>query len=162
MQVVAGNLEGILDVLDPERRCRRGLEQDDVKSAGPIRPMSPSEKLGGQPDEFLLLLPMHRMDCAPEPCGPSRLDLNEDQHATVLRHKIQLPERRAEVFCDAPVAFPTPITLGLRLSFLPKETPGVKNCHTLVRCMSAAPRLSVSVDAFEQSLRPRARKSVDG
>src|SRR6476659_2322375 len=52
VQVVARGLESILDVLDPERRCRRGLEQDDVESAGPVHPMSLSEKLGSQPDEF--------------------------------------------------------------------------------------------------------------
>lgn len=95
--------------------------------------MSLGKKLGSQPDEFLLFLPMHRMDRTSEPCGPSRLDLNEDQHAAVLRHEIQLAERRTEVFGDNPVTLPAQITLGLRLSFLPKETSGVKNCHTLVR-----------------------------
>src|SRR6476620_1613011 len=98
VQVVAGNFESILDVLDPERRCRRRDEQDDVESAGPVHPMSLSEKLGSQPDEFLLFLPMHRMNRTPEPCSPSRLDFNEDQHTAVLRHKIQLAERRTEVF----------------------------------------------------------------
>jgi len=121
-----------------------------------------SEKLSGQPDEFLLFLPMHRIDRTSEPCGPSRLNLNEDQHASVLRHEIQLAERRTEVFGDDPVALPAQITLGLRLSFLPKETPGVKNCHTLVRCMAAEQRLPVAIDMLVLSLQPRARRSVDG
>ena len=124
--------------------------------------MSLSEKLSSQPDEFLLFLPMHRIDRTSEPCGPSRLNLNEDQHASVLRHEIQLAERRTEVFGDDPVALPAQITLGLRLSFLPKETPGVKNCHTLVRCVPAAQRLPVAIDMLVLSLQPRARRSVDG
>src|SRR4029078_13432123 len=160
--IVAGNPEGILNVLDPEHRCRRGLEQDDVESAGPVHPMSSSEKLGGQPYESLLLLPMYRMYCASELCGPSRLDLNEHHHAVVLRDEIQLAERRAEVFGDDAVAFPQQIALGLRLSFLPKQTPGVKNCHALVRSMSAAQPQPVAIDLPVQSLQPRARRSVDG
>ena len=124
--------------------------------------MSLSEKLGSQPDEFLLFLPMHRMNRTPEPCSPSRLNLNENQHAAVLRHEIQFAERRTEVFGDNPVAFPPQITFGLRLSFLPKEMPGVKNCHTLVRCMLAVQRLPIAVHALVQSLQPRAHRSVDG
>jgi hypothetical protein len=111
---------------------------------------------------FLLLLPIHCMNRASELCDPSRLDLNEDQHAAVLRHEIQLAERRAEVFGDDAVAFPTQIALGLRFSFLPKEPPGVKNCHALVRCMPAAQHVAVAVDASEQSLQTQARRSVDG
>jgi hypothetical protein len=50
--VVAGDLEGILNVLDPKRRCRRGLEQDDVE-LGRTGPSNVAvRELGGQPDEF--------------------------------------------------------------------------------------------------------------
>ena len=76
--------------------------------------------------------------------------------------RVQLAERRAEVFGDDAVAFPTQIALGLRFSFLPKEPPGVKNCHALVRCMPAAQHVAVAVDASEQSLQTQARRSVDG
>ena len=96
-----------------------------------------SEELRGQADEFLLFVPIHGMDRSSKPCGPSSLDLNEHQHIAVLRHKVQLSQRRANVFGDDAVALTAQIALGLRLSFLPKESPGVKNCHTLVRCVPA-------------------------
>lgn len=99
--------------------------------------MTLSEKLRSQLDEFLLFLSVHGMDRTPELCGPSRFDLDKDQHPAVFRHEVQFAQRRAEVSGDDAVAFPTQIAFGLRLSFLPKESPGVKNCHTLVRCIPA-------------------------
>ncbi len=105
---------------------------------------------------------MHRMDRASELCGPSRFDLNEDHHAAVLRHEIQLAERRAEVFGDDAVAFPAQIAFGLRLSFLPKEPPGVKNCHTLVRWGPVAEAPLIVSDDSGQSPRLPGHRSGDG
>ena len=95
--------------------------------------MTLGEKLCRQPNELVLFLSMHSINRATELSGSPRLDFDEDKHLAVLRHEVQLAQRRAKVSCDDAVAFPAQVALSFRLSFLPKEPPGVKNCHTLVR-----------------------------
>lgn len=100
--------------------------------------MALSEKVRSQLDKLVLFLAMDGMDCPSELSAPSRLDLDEYQHGAVLRYEVQLAQRRTKVSGDDAVPFPAQVALGLRLSFLPKESPGVKNCHTLVRWIPAA------------------------
>lgn len=131
--MAARDLEGILDVLDLEPRRLCGLEQDHVEPTGPVHPMALSKKLGGQPNEFLLFLPVHGMDRTPEMSGSPRLDLNEHEHVAILCHEVQFSQRGSEVSGHDAVALSAQVAFCLRLSFLLKEPPGVKNCHALVR-----------------------------
>ena len=102
--------------------------------------MTLGEKLRGESHKLLLFLPMHGMNRAPELPGPARLDFDEHQHLAVFRHEIQFSQRGTKVSGHDTVAFPAQVPFSLRLSFLPKEPPGVKNSHALVRRMNAAPR----------------------
>ena len=122
--------------------------------------MSLSQKLGGKLDEFLLLVPMHGVDRSSKLRGSSGLDFNKHEHATILGDKVELSEGRADIFRNDAIAFPPQVALGLRLSFLPKDSPGVKNCHALVRCIGAA-RRGEEHGVLAQVLPPPAHRSAD-
>ena len=95
--------------------------------------MAVREELRGEADKLLLFLPMHGMNRPSKVAASSRFDLDEHQDLAILRHEVQFAQRRAEISGDNAVAFAAQVALGLRLSFLPKESSGVKNRHALVR-----------------------------
>jgi hypothetical protein len=62
------------------------LQQDDIESALSVLEMVPSQILGRQLDQLLLLPLMDGMDGSAERVSPTRLYLNKDQHLTVFSH----------------------------------------------------------------------------
>jgi hypothetical protein len=132
-EIVTRDVESVLNMLDLRSRGLRPLEQDDVEPAGAVGPMMLREKLRCQSNEFDLFLPVDGFDRSPKIHRPSRLDLHEYQDRTVLSDKVQLAQRRPEIFGNDAITFTTQITLSRSLSFLPEEPSGVKNCHAMVR-----------------------------
>jgi len=120
-------------MLDLRSRLVHSLEQHDIESARPVGQMVPSQVLGRQADQFVLLLPVYGMNRSAEIFGPPGLHLDEHQHRSVFGNEIQFAQRGAEVLSDDPIAFPAQVALGRCLSFLPKEASGVKECHAIVR-----------------------------
>ena len=100
--------------------------------------MTLREKLRGESHKLPLFLPVNGMNRAPELPGPARLDFDEHQHLAVFCHEVQFSQRGPKVSGYNTIAFPAQVPFSLRLSFLPKEPPGVKNSHALVRRMNAA------------------------
>lgn len=116
-------------MLDSSPTNRRLLQQHDIEPAGPAAPMASRDKLRGETDQFLLFPFVHGMDRPPELLGPARLDLHEYQRRSVFRNQIELTQGGTEISREDPIAFSNQEGLRGRFSFLPKETPGVKDSH---------------------------------
>src|SRR5687768_200444 len=157
-QIIARDLERVLNMFDMGNGVLRALEQDDIESARAVRPMVFSEKLSGQSNEFRLLSSVDGMDRSAKIHCPSCLDLDKDENRTVLGDEVQLAQRRAEIFGDDPVTLATQKAFSRRLSFLPEESSGVKNCHAMVQPDSGEALLTAS-HASARAVRRQAHRS---
>src|SRR5687767_13668758 len=159
-QIVPWNLKCILNMVDLHPCCR-ALKQHDVKPTRAVGPMVPGEELRRQAHQLSLLLPMYGMNRPAKIRRSACLDFHEHEHVAVLRHQIQLAKGRAQVLGDNPVALLEQIAFGRLLSFLPKESSRVKDCHAIVR-RAPAGRAEAEHHGTGQSRQPRGHRSGDG